>query len=168
MELPKALGIGDDPLAIYLNDHLAGATAGMQLARRAAAKNRANDYGPALAELAQEIEQDRAALEDLMRRLDVGRDRLKLLVSWGAEKAGRAKFNGRPLRYSPLSRLEEIELVLLGVHGKLALWRALRQIAAGDARLHDEELETLIKRGESQRGRLERQRLRAAHDALGG
>jgi hypothetical protein len=58
--------------------------------------------------------------------------------------------------------------VLLGVHGKLALWRALRQIAAGDARLHDEELETLIKRGESQRGRLERQRLRAAHDALAG
>jgi hypothetical protein len=33
------LGLGDDRLSIYLNDHLAGATAGANLARRAAESN---------------------------------------------------------------------------------------------------------------------------------
>jgi len=47
---------GNGALAIYLNDHLAGATAACELARRAAANNRANAYGPVLAELAEETQ----------------------------------------------------------------------------------------------------------------
>jgi hypothetical protein len=35
-------------LAIYLNDHLAGATVGRDLSRRAAASNRYTSYGPSL------------------------------------------------------------------------------------------------------------------------
>jgi hypothetical protein len=159
---------GNGALAIYLNDHLAGATAACELARRAAANNRANAYGPVLAELADEIREDHEALEDVMRRLGVGRDRLKLIAAWSAEKAGRAKLNGRLLSYSPLSRLEEIELLLLGVQGKLALWRALRLRSGEDPRLRAIDIDALIRRGDSQRRRLERQRLTAADEALAG
>jgi hypothetical protein len=153
-----------DPLAIYLNDHLAGATAGAELARRAASNNAGSDYGPALSEIAREIEEDRAMLQELMDRLGVGRDRVKTSAAWLAEKAGRLKPNGRLLSYSPLSRLEEIEFLMLGVSGKLAMWRALDHTM--HERLGGLELAELEARAESQRRRLEALRLRAAAEAL--
>ena len=153
-----------DPLAIYLNDHLAGSTGGLELARRSASSNAGNDYGSVLRGIAREIEEDRATLEALMDRLGVGRDRVKTTAAWLAEKAGRLKPNGRLLGYSPLSRLEEIEVILLGVSGKLAMWRALDH--AIHERLGDVELPELEARAESQRKRLEELRLRAAAEAL--
>src|SRR4051812_31853792 len=65
-------GIGDIPrmftsqlLPIYLNDHLAGSTFGRDLARRAAGANRDTELGDFLAELASQIEADRALLKDV-------------------------------------------------------------------------------------------------------
>jgi hypothetical protein len=142
-------------LAIYLNDHLAGAVAAVELARRAE-----------LGALADEIEEDRRALLDIMARLDVGQDRLKVAASWAAEKVGRLKLNGELLRSSPLSRLEELEVLGLGVEGKLALWRTLRQELADD--LQGVDLDALITRARSQRRRIERLRLEAARSALSG
>jgi hypothetical protein len=161
------LGLGDDRLSIYLNDHLAAATAGANLARRAAGSNEGTDYGSALEAVANEIEEDRAALVDVMQRLSVGHDHLKTALAWGAERAGRLKLNGQLLGYSPLSRLEEIEALSLGVEGKLALWRALRSTHGSDPRLADVDLDELIDRARSQRRKLERLRTRAADEALG-
>jgi len=57
-------------LAIYLNDHLAGATAGVELARRLRASNEDDpEFGPALAEVCAEIEADRETLKTVMDRL---------------------------------------------------------------------------------------------------
>jgi hypothetical protein len=153
-----------DPLAIYLNDHLAGSTAGVELARRAASNNAGNEYGRVLSDIAREIEEDRATLEALMDRLDVGRDRVKTAAAWVMERAGRLKPNGHLLTYSPLSRLEELEFLLLGVSGKLSMWRALDH--AIHERLGGIELSQLEARAESQRERLEALRLRAADEAL--
>lgn len=161
------LGLGEDRLSIYLNDHLAGATAGASLARRAANSNKGTDYGSVLEAIATEIEEDRAALVDLMQRLSVGHDRLKTALAWGAERAGRLKLNGQLRGYSPLSRLEEIEALSLGVEGKLALWRALLGTHGSDPRVADVGLDELIDRARSQRRRLERLRVRAADEALG-
>jgi hypothetical protein len=144
-------------LPIYLNDHLAGAVAAVQLARRAAGQNEGTEYGEALAGLAADIDQDRRTLQDLLKRLGIRGDPVKLLSSVVAERLGRLKLNGELLRYSPLSRLEEIELLMLGVEGKLALWRALR------ANLDVEvDFDDLIRRGSAQRRRLEQLRLKAA------
>src|SRR5205823_2678348 len=136
--------------AIYLNDHLAGSTIGQELVRRAAASNRGSDYGPFLAGLAAEIEEDRESLLEIMRSLDVGVDRIKVLGGWVAEKVGRFKLNGSLLSYSPLSRLVELEALTLGVTGKLAMWRALEQLAAEEPRLRKRELSRLAKRAEEQ------------------
>lgn len=157
---------GASRLSVYLNDHLAGATVGVELARRAAGSNRSTDYGPVLSELAEEVERDRETLVAIMKRLGIGRDRIKVLASWGAEKAGRLKLNGQLLGYSPLSRLVELEALSLGVEGKLALWLSLRQTHGADPRLGGIELDELIDRARSQRRRLERQRRRAADEAL--
>ncbi len=152
-------------LATYLNDHYAASVAAAELARRSASSNRGTAYGEALTALAREIEEDRQALGLIMRRLEVGTDRAKAAVAWSAEKLGRLKLNGQLTGYSPLSRLEELEILELGVLGKLLLWQALE--ASTDHGIPGTELEALIKRARSQRRRLERQRLQAATEVLG-
>ncbi len=155
-----------DRLTIYLNDHLAGATAGLDLARRTAGNNAGNPYGRVLAEVAGELADDRDALIDVMERLSVSRDHVKVIGAWAVEKIGRLKLNGSILSYSPLSRLVEIEGLSLGVEGKLSLWQSLKLTHGNDPRLRGVDLEALIDRARSQRRRLERQRRRAAEEAL--
>jgi hypothetical protein len=154
-------------LAIYLNDHLAGATAGRELARRAAGSNRGSSRGLFLERLAAEIEEDRQSLLAIMRALDVGVDRLKVAGGWWAEKVGRLKLNGRLLGYSPLSRVVELEVLALGVSGKLALWRALENLRPHEPELARFDLPTLIERAERHLDELEIQRLQAVADAFG-
>lgn len=151
-------------LGIYLNDHLAGAVAGQQLARRCLASNQETPLGRFLDELVQEIDEDKATLEELMQGLGVRPDPLKRAVAWTAERAARLKPNGRLLSYSPLSRLIELEALSLGVEGKGALWASLREVALDPAAA--ESLEHLEKRAKRQRRRLEVHRLEAAREAL--
>jgi hypothetical protein len=153
-------------LATYLNDHLAGATAGRELARRSAASNRGSALGEFLADLAREIDEDRDALLALMGELQVGTDRVKVLGGWAAEKVGRLKPNGRLFSYSPLSRLLEVEGLLLGVRGKLALWQALEVIQPGEPGLANADFALLGQRAERQLTELEQHRRAVAPGAL--
>jgi hypothetical protein len=153
-------------IAIYLNDHLAGSTGGLELARRALGANRGTAFEAPLERLATEIEEDRDALLDVMTRLEVARDPVKVWAGWLAEKWGRLKLNGRITGYSPLSRVLELELLALGVEGKRGLWRTLVRVADGDARLEGVDLDELARRAERQRRLLERERLRAAELAF--
>jgi hypothetical protein len=154
-------------LSIYLQDHFAGATAGADLARRAAGSNPdGQGYGAPLRELADEIDEDRDSLHSLMDRLHVRADRVKQLAAWTGEKAGRLKLNGHLFIYSPLSRLEELELLALGVTGKRTLWRTLRLLAQQEPRLFTPELERLISRADQQLEKIEACRRNAVGDAL--
>jgi hypothetical protein len=154
-------------LSIYLQDHFAGATAAADLARRAAGSNRDGEgYGALLRALAGEIDEDRDSLRSLMEQLHVRADRVKQLAAWTGEKAGRLKLNGHLFSYSPLSRLEELELLALGVTGKRALWRTLHLLARQEPRLSAPELERLISRADEQLEKIEERRRSAARDAL--
>jgi hypothetical protein len=154
-----------DPLAIYLNDHLAGATVGVELVRRLRSSN-ADDrhFGPPLAELCAEIEADRATLEATMRQLGVPRGRVKPAGAWIGEKLGRLKLNGQLTGYSPLSRLLELELLLIGITGKRRLWLALEHsLGASGGRF---DFAQLAERAADQRERVEQLHLSAAAPAL--
>jgi hypothetical protein len=152
-------------LSIYLNDHLAGAIAGTELARRALHNNRQTPLAVGLQTIVEEIEEDRRSLESLMDRLGTSRNPLKAAAGWALEKVGRLKLNGQPFGYSPLSRLEELEALCVGVDTKRALWASLRQLGDDGADLNL-DFDALISRAQSQRRRLERYRLEAAAQAL--
>jgi hypothetical protein len=152
-------------LAIYLNDHLAGATLGVELARRSRGSNQGDpEFGPALAELCAEIEADRARLEAVMDQLGVVRSKLKPLGAVIGERLGRLKLNGRLRGYSPLSRLAELEVLQIGVTAKRRLWLALEHTQAEE--LRDFDFGALAERAAGQQGRLEELRLKAAVLAL--
>lgn len=152
-------------LAIYLNDHLAGATLGVELARRLRASNEDDrEFGPALGEICAEVETDRETLKAVMDRLGIGKSRLKPAAAVLGERLGRLKLNGRLWGYSPLSRLDELELLQIGVVGKRRLWRALEHTHTDE--LAGFEPGALAERATSQLRRLEALHLRAASLAL--
>ncbi|MFJ5050474.1 transaldolase [Streptomyces sp. NPDC088719] len=153
-------------LTIYLNDHYAGATGGLELVRRAAQASTDAAGGTALADLAQQVEEDRDALARIMTDLGVPTSQSKAAMGWLAEKAGRLKPNGHILSRSPLSDLLEAESMLLGVLGKAACWRILRILAESDDRLSADRLDTLLERAEQQSDTLEELRSAAASRTL--
>jgi hypothetical protein len=155
-------------LGIYLNDHLAGAVVGTNLARRLAANEREWTKADVLGRLADEIAEDRATLLGMMSALDVPVRRYKTWVGWTAERVGRLKLNGRLLTRSPLSRVLELEAMRLGVEGKAAGWRTLRTRAETDDRLDADRLDTLIERANAQIDQLEKLRIEAAAEVFGG
>ena len=112
-------------LSVYLEDHLAGATAGLRLFRRTARTHRGTRRGPALTTLSQEVAEDRRAVLDLMRRTGVRVRRGPLLLAVLGEGASRLKPNRRALLRSPLSDHLEVEMLSLAVRGKADLWRTL-------------------------------------------
>jgi hypothetical protein len=145
---------------IYLNDHLAGATLGVELARRALKENPDGELGELLRWLERQLVEDRRSLIGLLRAEGGSPSVAKSGGAWLAEKVGRLKLNGRLRGYSPLSRLVELEGLAAGIEGKRALWLSLQ--AAGV-----EGLEELLVRAAEQRARLEPHRLAAATRALG-
>jgi hypothetical protein len=152
-------------LATYLNDHLLGATAGGELVRRAARENEGSELGAFLSQLAAEIDADRESLRELMRELGVKEDHLKVAAGWVAEKVGRLKPNAQLRGYSPLSPLVELEGLSIGVQGKLAMWRALAEIA-DELGVDRARLRELAVRAESQQADVERHRVDLARGAL--
>jgi hypothetical protein len=153
-------------LAIYLNDHRAGAVAGLELAKRTLDNNRGTEYEAFLSRLVADIEADRATLEDVMERGGIPKSPVKPAVAWATERIGRLKLNGALTGYSPLSRLIELEGLRLGVTGKLCLWRSLRRARPTELDVTEEQLDDLIARAEAQIEGLEEHRLKAAAVAL--
>jgi hypothetical protein len=149
-------------LGVYLNDHLAGAIGGEELAKRCLSHNRHSPLGEYLSRFVVEVREDRGALERLMERLDVRRDPLKPTASWLLEKLGRFKMNGGVLRYTELSRLEELEALCLGVEGKVCMWRGLGQAPLDLVGEQELDLGALEARAQRQREQLEIHRLVAA------
>ena len=154
-------------LSIYLNDHLGGSAAGVNLARRLADHNKGTEYGPPLERIAREVEEDVASLRDIMARFGVDEDRVKQAGAVVFERIGRLKLNGQLTGYSPLSRLVELEAMMLGVTGKRALWLSLYESYRGDPRLKGVDLADLNHRAKEQRTKLEELRRKAAREALG-
>lgn len=161
--MDKPALLSTDALSIYLNDHLAGATAGVELARRAASENEGSEFGPVLRDLSVEIQHDRDELISIITGLGHPVDRAKVALGWTAEKVGRLKPNGRLRGYSPLGRLLELEGLLAGVHAKQALWRALLRTGKADP----QRLENLLVRAEQQAGIVEQMHHQAAELAIG-
>jgi hypothetical protein len=158
----------DKTLGIYLNDHLAGATAGVELAKRLAGENRDNAGGRVMERLVGEIAEDRGSLVTVMSTLGIPRRGYKTWLGWLGEKAGRLKPNGRVLSRTLLSRVIGLETLLIGIEGKAAAWRILRARAENDSRLDAGLFDGLLERARQQAVEVERLRMWAATEAFGG
>jgi len=148
----------------YLQDHLAGSVAAVELVERAIAENEGNQLAVVLGGVLADIREDQDVLRGLLAGLDAGESPLKKAGAWLAEKAGRLKLGdtGEPA----IQRLEMLEALSLGILGKLALWRALQRVADRYPALAGVDLARLELRAREQHERIEAHRLEAAVEAL--
>jgi hypothetical protein len=158
--------MADKPIDVYLNDHLAGATFGADLARRLEARTEGTDFHREMSRLAGEIQADLDTLTDLMKRLGTARNPAKQVATWVAEKASRLKLTGVTSGNDQLGTFLSIEALSLGVEGKAALWKTLRELRGLHPELASFDLDDLLQRAERQRQILETERLAAAKRSL--
>jgi hypothetical protein len=157
--------MSDEALSTYLNDHLAGSVGAIEMVERAITENAGNLLGRRLEEILKEIKKDQAVLQGLIAQVGSKEDPLKKAGAWLAEKVGRMKLGGTG-DPGELARLEVLETLAMGIHGKRALWRALRVVVNKHPVLRDLDLDLLERRAVEQHDRVEEWRLEAAREVL--
>lgn len=148
------------PLATYLHDHLAGSKLAVDLLGTLREDHAGAPLATFAAQLLVDIEEDRAVLEELVER--IGRPDSALLkegIVWLGEQGVRLKLRQTA---DGLGTLETLEMLALGILGKLSLWRALAHVGDGHPRLRDIDIARLVERAHDQHARVEKQRLEAA------
>ncbi len=154
-------------LSTYLNDHLAGSKAGIQMVEKMRADNAGSPLGEFMDRLATDIESDRDTLEGLMIRLGLEPSALKQAAGWTLERLSRVRVAKTVTGSAATSRLMQLEALSLGIEGKRLLWKTLQRVTepgsgvAGSASV-GVDFDTLIARAESQREQIEPFRLEAA------
>lgn len=154
-------------LAVYVRDHLTGSMFGLRLARRALGHAHGRSYEGELREVVRQIHEDRDTLLRTAAHLGIPRPRLREGLTEAGDIAGRVKLNGQLVGTSPLSRLVELEGLLLGVRGKLQLWKSLDAALEVDQLPDDVHPRTMSARADEQLERLTEAHATAAREAFG-
>jgi hypothetical protein len=157
-----------DLLGTYLNDHLGGANAGVQMAHRLRERVADGPDAALLEGLPEEIEQDRDELRRLVELLGEGKGHVgKKAAGWVAGKVHRLAVGEALTGDEDLSLLLEAESLSLGLEGKLGMWEALLAVAPDYPPLSEPDLVRLATRAREQRKRVETVRLDAARRTFG-
>ncbi|MFN3339613.1 MAG: hypothetical protein ACK40Z_07955 [Dietzia sp.] len=148
-------------LHTYMQDHHAGAAAGVDLFRRVAKDHEDPEIRAVVSRIGDETEEDLRNLEELMTLVGTAPSALKDLPARAAEKLGQLKPNQRFAQRSPLSDLLEVEALTIAVRGKELGFKAMLDI--DDPRLPRPTLEALVDRAVEHGRQLEELRLTCTH-----
>ncbi|MFI5427898.1 hypothetical protein [Aeromicrobium sp. UC242_57] len=141
-------------LAAYLQTHLAGSRAGVDLFSRSAKGQLDHEIGVALDEIRREVADERTQLQQIMSSLDVDENLVRSTAARIGERIARLKPNGSLLHRTPLTDLVEVEALRIAVSGKQAGWESLVAIADLVPQLDLDQLEQLVAQGKLQLERL--------------
>ena len=155
-----------ESIEVYLNDHLAGATAGVNLVEQAADRHRSDDLGEFFAPLAAEIKADLETLETLIGDMNVGKSASKVALAEVGSKVAAPKFNAEGAGNKHLGDFVTLETLSIGVEGKRCMWVALQAVADAYPELGALDLSALEGRAQNQRDQIESKRKELAPLAL--
>lgn len=146
-------------LATYLHDHLAGANLAIELLEKWRTGSEDKDLRSFADELLFEIKHDRTQLRRVIRTVGSAGHSLKEAAGWLAEKATRLKLETEG--DTGLALFEGLELLMLGIAGKSALWQMLAVLARSNQRLRRFDFRGLVRRADAQCLRVGKRRLAA-------
>ena len=149
-------------LPVYLNDHLAGSVAALELLERLIETYQNEPLGDFFQALRVEIESDQAVLKELLQSLGEEESTMRKAGAWIVEKLSRSKIQLAPSNEGEMGLFLALEGLVLGITGKEALWHALAVAAAGIPALAGLDYTTLIQRAVAQREIVETKRLELA------
>jgi hypothetical protein len=152
-------------LAAYLNDHLAGSVAAIELIDDLVNGSDDASLTQFLADLKRDIDSDQKVLEKLIDRIGEDESVVRKTAAWVSEKAARLKFKIAGDDFAGLGLVQALEMLALGIRGKELLWRSLA--TSNWLPLRDLDLAKLEQRAVEQQHRVEEKRLAAAKSAFG-
>ena len=155
----------NDALRTYLNDHLGGATAALQLLGHLADSAETSEEKSFFQTLHAEITEDRGVLEQIIERTGRHPSSLRQVGGWMAAKLTELKLALDNPERGTLDRLQALEMLALGILGKRALWRALAALPQAPE-VQPLDLPRLERRAEDQHAGVEARRVLAAKRAL--
>lgn len=151
-------------LSVYLNDHLAGGVAALELL---AHLERAHaEIARVASGLHADVTADHQELETLMRRAGIGASRARQATAWLIEKVAELKVRVDDPTDGALRLLETLEALSLGIEGKRTLWEGLALVAGDVPALQGVDYARLTQRAQDQRRQVETLRLNALKGAL--
>jgi hypothetical protein len=153
-----------DSVQTYVNDHLAGASHAISLLAHLQSKHPSDRIGSFASKLLAEVKSDYETLQGIAVHIDAGSNALKETVSRLSEKIGRFKLDDHGA--ISFETFECLEFMVLGIHGKRALWQALAACSATDSRLQNVNYDVLIERAERQEAAAESLRIDIAKTIL--
>jgi hypothetical protein len=159
--------MGIEILARYLNDHLAGSVAAIELLDHLHQLSKGTERERLFSSLQSEVEEDQKVLKELLRGVGGKESRVRKTAAWLTEKVGEAKLKLDDPGGGELRLLEALEILELGILGKLALWRALGTATDLVPQIRKLDLRALERRAKEQHERVEVERLEVARAAFG-
>ncbi|MEY2531340.1 MAG: hypothetical protein QOI96_1425 [Verrucomicrobiota bacterium] len=155
-----------EKLATYLNDHLAGSVAAIELLDHLIKEQAGQRLEKFLVDIRDEVNADQEVLRELIRKLAVEESPVRKAGAWMVEKLGRAKITFGGDDPGGLGLLQAFEGLALGITGKKLLWRALSTIEANAPQLQGIDLERLEQRAQEQFERVEKERLHLVRETF--
>lgn len=155
-----------DALTTYLNDHLAGSVAAIELLDHLLRLQAGAAGERVLAAVRTEVEEDQQVLQSVLRELGGKESRVRQAAAWLTEKLVRAKLRLDDPGTGELHKLEALEALALGIQGKAALWRALAAAGARLPQVRHLDFAALEQRALNQFQRIDGLRLQTAPAAL--
>jgi len=153
-------------LITYLNDHLAGSVAALELLDHLIRLQSGTAGERALEAVRTEVEEDQQKLQSLLHEVGGKESRVRQAAAWLTEKLGQAKLRLDDPGSGGLQLLEALEALALGIQGKAALWRALAVASAHLSPVRQQDFAALEARAQDQFRRVDRLRLQTAPVAL--
>jgi hypothetical protein len=150
-------------LHTYLNDHLAGSVAAIELLDDLIEHHSEDRFGKFFTDLRDDIRPDQEKLRDLIAKLGAKESALRKAAGWVSEKFGRAKIGDAN---DSAELLQALEGLALGITGKKLLWRSLAAIVLDFVALQGTDFGELEKRAHDQFERVESFRLEMAREAF--
>lgn len=148
----------------YLNDHLAGSVAALELIAHCAHLYKGKRIGAFFAEMETLIGADQDTLRDLMSRLSIEESKMRQAGAWAGEKLSRALLAIAGNEPNGVGLLLALEGLIMGIAGKGLLWRALT--AANLPKLRIFDFEELRRRAAEQIKRAQAEQVQSARRAL--
>jgi hypothetical protein len=154
----------DDPLAVYLHDHLAGSSFAVELLEKLASEFAGTSSGEVARELLEQVQIDRKTLEQVIAKVGTANPGLDDALGWIAERISRIKLKHDDA--SGIGAFQAFETISLGILGKRALWEALQIRQNVDTRVAGLGYPALIVRAEQQFQKANQHRLKLVNEAL--
>jgi len=153
-------------LGAYLNDHLAGSVAALELIGRLATAHTRTPIGDTMLGFQKSLEQEQDVVRALIAAQGESESKFAMSMAWIGEKVSRLKIGPGGDDESGLMLFEALEVLSVCFWGRRSLWRTLEHLEGHTPGVTGLNGRALAENAEAQIAVLERLRLDASIGAL--